>query len=188
MTTLPGGGRSYTWDPNIYGPDDTCLRCFTPVPVQDEYAFCARCGEVSMVFDVPERVTGCCKYHTHLNAIGYCVLCTKPICGDCIDYTTTPFWRPIPRHHYRDCVQRAGTIERQFFEHLGASRVCAKHDEVLAIYICKKCGLPLCSPCACFRKKRTATGATWRWPYCLTCFRQTFFGRDRKRWLPGLPR
>jgi hypothetical protein len=185
MTVLPSDRQSYAWDPNDYGPDNACLRCFAPISPQDEYAFCTRCGEISTVFDMPEKTKGRCEYHFDRTAIGYCVLCAKPICSDCVDYTTRPFWPPIPRHHCKRCVQLAKTTEQRFFDHLGASGVCAKHEGVLAAHICKKCGLPLCPPCACFRKRGLLRVHLGDGPYCLVCFRQTFFGHDRRRWLPG---
>jgi len=177
--------QQYTWDPNDYGPTDVCLRCFAPISGQDDYAFCTRCGKISTVFDVPEQVQGHCHYHTVEKAVGHCALCTKPICEECVEYTTKPFLPPASQHHCRHCVQRATSIERQFFERIASARVCAKHEEVSAAYMCKKCGLPLCPPCAYFRKKGLLRPRLGDGPYCLICFRQTFFGSNRKRWLSG---
>src|SRR5262249_11927550 len=172
------------WNPQIVGPLDRCLRCWTPFG--DDVAYCTRCGKITSVFKSLSLNRGeRCSVHQNSTAERTCCLCGRPICKDCCDHVITPIFMIGEQWYCCLCVKEAKTIEKRFFDALSRSNCCAKHEEIISSFTCKICGLPLCLSCTYFTaagifKKRPADG-----PYCLTCFRSVTSGRNRNIWFSG---
>jgi hypothetical protein len=178
--------RGSTWDPNVVGPIDRCLRCWTPI--RDAPAYCQTCGKTTPLFNtaVELPVNKSCFYHQERAAACFCCACVKPICSECQAYKTTPFSLMLAEVcHCRNCVDSAGLIEKEYFKRLEKDGCCAKHSDILASFQCKKCALPLCLSCSYFSsvgflRKRIGDG-----PFCVACFRRSFTDTKHKAWFSG---
>src|SRR5207249_3312389 len=83
------------------------------------------------------------------------------------------------------CRNKEAEIESSYFYFLKKNKCCAKHRDRKAEYQCKKCLLTLCPVCTYFKLKGLFRKRLGDGPYCLVCFRLTFSGHDRKRWISG---
>lgn len=185
---------SSSWDPNEVGPFDRCIRCFTPYTKEDEVAFCRNCGHISLVLPVPERKPkGKCRSHRE-PFVGYCCLCGKPVCEDCIETSNTrlplvdrdlgiidPKFRTFL--YCSRCMNEARRIESQFLRRIEERKTCVKHENRPAKFRCIRCGLLLCPSCAYFSYRGLIIKRIDQGPYCLTCFRTAV--RDTKKWISG---
>jgi hypothetical protein len=71
-----------------------CRHCGQAV---DEHAvLCAVCGGISA--GAPEREM-LCENHTGEPAVACCVMCGKPVCGDCATSRENVFLCDLPEHH-----------------------------------------------------------------------------------------
>jgi len=176
-----------TWDPNVIGPLDRCLRCWTPV--REAPAYCQFCGKTAGVFntDAEDSPTNeSCFYHNGRSATCFCCVCAEPICSECKANKTTPFSLMLAEvWHCRTCVDSAARLEKEYFERIERDGCCSKHVDVIASFHCKKCDLPLCLSCSYFSsvgifRKRIGDG-----PFCIGCLRTAFMGSERKKWFSG---
>jgi hypothetical protein len=173
-----------SWDPNVVGPVDRCLRCWTPIA--QDLAYCATCGHATLVFhSLPLEDGEPCSVHNDRAAEWTCCLCERPICRECCALETHPFTTVGPLWHCQHCIDAAKAIEAKYFRTLAERNCCSKHTDLPTAFTCKRCGLPLCLSCAYFTakglfKKRVNDG-----PYCLGCFRMATVGRERGVWFSG---
>ena len=87
-----------SWNPNVVGPLDRCPRCW--MPVAQDLAYCATCGDVSQVFDsLPLERGERCRFHRNRAAEWTCCLCQRPICKECCARETNPFTTFGPLWH-----------------------------------------------------------------------------------------
>lgn len=174
-----------TWNPNVIGPLDRCLRCWTPLHAKRGY--CTTCGKTTLIFDMslrqPRRRQ--CFQHTGVPAIRYCCLCARPICEQCKGLETFPFPSPGVNWHCKKCLGRAAELEHRFHELLEKRRCCAVHRDMNRSFECKKCSAPLCLSCSYFTVRGVFTQRVADGPYCLGCFRQATFGSKNRRWISG---
>ncbi len=152
----------------VVGPFDRCIRCFTPR--NDERAFCLSCGHSGHFFQTPVRQPSeHCFAHPGTIAAEYCVLCTRPVCVDCVEQEgfSLVAVRPTPQCRY--CLAEIKRIEAKFFARLDKSGACAKHSNKRAHSKCISCGLPLCDSCDYYCRRGLLLRK--KGPYCLACFR-----------------
>jgi hypothetical protein len=174
-----------TWDPNLPGPLDRCLRCWTPI--NNDVAYCLTCGQTTLVFKDAMFDPGenRCFWHGEKNAVRLCCLCLRPVCEECKSKETNPLTLPRPLWYCRHCCDTQRSFENEFLESLPRTRCCSKHRELPAAFSCQKCSLPLCLSCTYFSvsgfwRKQISNG-----PLCLGCFRTAVPSTTRKNWLSG---
>ena len=176
-----------TWDPNIVGPLDRCLRCWTPV--NNDVAYCLTCGKATMVFTAaaaPPEGGQSCVHHPGVQAQRFCCLCMNAICEQCNGNESFSFTMGSSLWHCRPCCQEAERLEKQFFAVLSRDHCCSKHRDTQAAFECKKCSLPLCLSCTYFTVKGWLRKTVADGPFCIGCFR-TWRPRDRNgnQWFSG---
>lgn len=175
------------WDPNEIGPFDRCSRCFTEFT--DNYAFCSHCGRISTVFQTQcDASEDKCHNHPSRNAIGYCCLCSQPICVECNNeekqhFSFTAGFRDLFYCH--ECMDKCKAIEKTFLEKISKSGFCAKHHDHKAAFKCIKCGSPICPYCSYFKNAGWFRRKLGEGPYCLRCFRSATYKGGRSRWISG---
>jgi hypothetical protein len=174
------------WDPNKLGPMDRCLRCFTPH--EENCGICPTCGNIEPIqfydtFSMKSTIK--CIKHPKRQAIGYCALCYKPFCRECILRIGHSFTVEIPYYYCSDCCNKYEKIEKEFFLNLEKKGVCAKHRGLKAEYKCIWCKLPLCESCAYFKVAGIWNKIKGEGPYCLTCFRWATCLKGRDQWFSG---
>ena len=157
------------YDPNVVGPFDVCIRCFTPSA--DERTYCLNCGRNGTFFDLPGQPSRqMCFVHAQTSASIFCTLCARPICTECKDREGFSFIAVRSTPQCRSCLDDMERIEAGFFLRLSKAGVCAKHAHKPAQAACIECQLPLCNSCQYFRKRgflfHREVG-----PYCLACYR-----------------
>lgn len=179
-----------SWNPDVPGPFDRCLRCFHPYG--NRVAYCTRCGKIGTVFDVPRTATGVCQAHK-AKAVGYCCLCARRVCQDCVERSHFSFAAGFRDLYYcTRCMNRAKDLEQRFFRTLEETGECAKHPGTSAVFACSSCNLPLCAECAYFFIKPLSIRRVDAEAYCLACFRSERIARHSKggihrwiRWVSG---
>lgn len=67
---------------------DRCGHSFDP-----NAALCGSCGNIR-----PGGSTVGCEQHVGADAVGCCVVCGKPMCGDCATWTGSAFLCDVPAH------------------------------------------------------------------------------------------
>ncbi|HLA68962.1 MAG TPA: DUF2007 domain-containing protein [Bacteroidota bacterium] len=71
-----------------------CRHCRTEVAESD--VLCSSCGAIVLHSEEEEIA---CENHTGEKAIACCVVCGKPVCGDCATSRENAFLCDIPEHH-----------------------------------------------------------------------------------------
>ncbi len=172
------------WAPNVVGPLDRCIRCFTLH--SDDSAFCGWCGKISTVFKTKFDTTNVfCHAHNRRGAVAYCCLCQKPICNDCVEKEHWSFAAGDQLFQCKSCLLKSQELEESFKRNLRTGEFCPKHREVKAVFLCSACGIPSCPYCSYFvdagwLRKKLGDG-----PFCLSCFRTATQKRQRKAWISG---
>jgi hypothetical protein len=173
-----------SWNPNVIGPLDRCLRCW--MPIAQDLAYCATCGHVSLIFNsLPMEWGERCCFHSNHAAEWTCCLCRRPICKECCAHETNPFTTFGPLWHCRQCIDDAKAIDARFFKTLAATNCCVKHRDVAMAFKCKKCALPLCSSCTYFTVRGILKRRPINGPFCLACFQMATLGNRWSRWFSG---
>lgn len=177
-------GYASSWNPDVAGPLDRCVRCWTSI--MQDVAYCPTCGHVSPSFNsLPLEHGERCFVHNDRAAEWTCCLCQRPICRECCARETNPLTTFGPLWHCRECINAAKMKEAKFFETLGTKKCCAKHRDVAMEFCCKTCGIPLCRSCTYFGAKGIFKRRPGAGPYCLGYFRTATIGRKRNRWFSG---
>jgi hypothetical protein len=175
--------RGSTWDPNVPGPLDRCLRCWTPA--EQDRAYCLTCGRVSLVFSNQADAKESCYAHSDRAARRFCCLCARPVCAECNAEETYSVASGISLWHCRECRAECHGLENEFFATIQRSGTCAKHSDLSAVVDCKVCGLPICLSCTYFTVKGILRRTIADGPFCLSCFRGAVAGTRIKRWFSG---
>lgn len=181
-------------DPNSPGPLGLCTRCWTPI--SKNVAFCAKCGYVGTVFEVPistmfgkpvAPVHFQCANHKQVTAVVYCCLCAKPICEECIGekrISSLPWFDDV--YYCKACVQTKQNLEDKFFRRLEETSDCAKHVGQASRFKCIECDLPLCAACSYFLVGGLFRSKITGGPYCISCYRVTTRNDRRTNWISGI--
>lgn len=172
-------------DPNTPGPFNVCLRCYRLHSRTRGY--CLKCGNRWGFQTIWKEHRGvACARHPQEAAVGFCCLCGKPGCRECIDEKASglDLYTGAQLHHCAVCLNDSAAREARFLSQLKAQKWCAKHKGSVWKFRCTNCSSPLCESCSYFKvfgvwRKRIGTE-----PYCLVCFRST--DHKKKKWASGL--
>jgi hypothetical protein len=174
-------------DPNIPGPFDVCLRCYRPQGRQRGY--CLTCGQHWGHLAIWEDHQGLeCDKHPSRNAVGFCCLCGKPGCGECIDEDAHGYDLQLGAklHRCAACLTDSASREASFLSKLQTRKVCIKHKNLPWNFRCACCSTPLCESCTYFEVTGLFQKKVGTTSYCLVCFRRSYFPKKTKRWASGL--
>jgi len=171
-------------DPNSVGPFGICSRCFTPE--SEDYSFCQNCGMIKGFFAayVPTNAERC-FVHPDLAATKTCALCGRPVCDRCVEREGVSFASGLRTPQCRGCLQKSAELEIEYLRRISEQRRCAKHFDNPSRFTCVVCNLGHCPECTYFLRRGIFTYKIRAGPYCLPCFRTTYFRHKRRRWLSG---
>ena len=173
-------------DPNIPGPFGVCLRCYRRESRNRGY--CLTCGRHLGFLEIWKDHQGvACDKHPPNSAVGFCCLCGKPGCAECIDEEAYGYdlGSGVKLHRCSWCLADSASKEAFFLSRMKTRKSCVKHKELPWGFRCSNCSIPLCEWCTYFQVTgffRKKIGAQ---PYCLVCFRRASFPKKR-RWASGL--
>ncbi len=164
-------------NPKVPIPMQVCNACWNIL--DNDTAYCRRCGNVGTVFSTASAVHQKCFSHESKSAVHFCNYCSRPFCEECLEINKESILAMGMYSYY--CHLCLSDIERIKQQHSGRDKtICSRHTDRHATLTCVACGERVCSFCAyhpivgLFRKRVEDR------IFCFSCIRGLIYERKFK--------
>jgi hypothetical protein len=165
-------------DPKIPVTPYICFECWSIL--DDETAYCRRCGVAGTSFGYREVAGQMCFCHPGKSASQFCNYCGRSFCDNCLK-TNEGSILSMGTYTYH-CILCLGEMERVKRQHSNRDKsFCLRHPDVVIKDRCSECPEQVCEFCTylpvvgLFRRRVVYK------PYCFMCIRTMIWDHKIRR-------
>jgi hypothetical protein len=132
-------------NPKVPIPMQVCRICWNIL--DDDTAYCRRCGHVGTVFSTASIFHQKCFAHKSKDAVHFCNYCSRPFCEECLETNKGSILSMgTYSYHCHLCLADIDRITKQ--QSNRDKTLCSRHTDMHTGWTCVACGDGVCSFCA----------------------------------------
>ena len=172
---------------NLFKPEENiptkslCHRCGNPL--NNEVAYCTKCGEINTVFATTINAHKPCPVHNQ-PIVNVCSLCNRPVCKSCYENDS----QKDGPYKCAQCLAKCAQLETSYLEQLEKNGKCARHSKRTRVGKCKACGFPVCEYCGYLWMEGRLVHRITDGLYCANCSKTLISSISRERRKPPPPK